>query len=164
MKKQLEIGDVFEVPVSGGKKYMQFIGDDWHQLNSSVIRVFKKIHSKDTVYDLSLLEDDEEEFCVHVVDIRQGEKENLWHKVANEEVVGADNKVFFKGSHDLGNPEVKVSKDWYVWQFGEDGSQEVSQQDEILDHAYVELIMQPKRVYEMIENGGTYPGVYPKHK
>jgi hypothetical protein len=164
MKKRLEIGDVFQVSLEGGKKYMQFIADDWKQLNSSVLRVFKKLHSQETEFNVILIENDEEEFCVHITDIKQGEKDGLWEKVANEEIVYKDKDIFFKGSYDYGNPEVKESKDWYVWRLGEEKSQEVSFDDEILHKAYIGTISQPQHVFEMVEHNGEFQGFYPKHK
>jgi hypothetical protein len=155
---------VFEIKVNGGKKYMQFIADDIQQLNSSVLRVFKSIHVYDLGYNPSLLKNDEEEFCMHVTDIKRGEKEGLWRKIANEKVFKSDVDVFFKGTFDMGNPEVKLSKKWYVWRLGEDHSHEVDYRDGILDKAYIGLIVPPIDVYEMANNGGKLSGFYPKHK
>lgn len=164
MKKRLEIGDVFEINLEKGKKYMQYIGDDMKQLNSSVIRVFKPVYQKNTVYNLSLINNVETEFCVHVVDIKSGEKEGLWQKVANEKVLNDNEGIIFKESCDHGNLEIKISKNWSVWRFGEDQSHEVDYRDEILDKANIDLIIQPDHVIEMINNNGIYPGIYPKHK
>ena len=72
-----KIGDVFSVKVDeNNKKYFQLITFDLTQLNSDVIRAFKKAYPIDITPDLSEIVDGEIEFYAHCV-TKWGMKMNL---------------------------------------------------------------------------------------
>lgn len=48
-----KIGDVFSVKIDNNKKYFQYIVSDLTQLNSDVIRAFKKVYPINAHPDLS---------------------------------------------------------------------------------------------------------------
>ena len=61
-----KIGDVFSVKIDNhSKKYFQYIISDLTQLNSDVIRAFKKVYLIDTNPDLSEIVNGEVEFYAH---------------------------------------------------------------------------------------------------
>lgn len=164
MKKRLEIGDVYEVEVKNGKKYMQYIGDDSSQLYSPVLRVFKNTYPHDTVYSSELLKTNETEFYVHVTDLALGEKDGKWKKIGNCNELGELEEIIFKSSVDwFANRNLEISENWYVWPMNGQ-NRDVKVDDEVLNRAFIGLVIQPDNVLEMIENKGVYPGVYPKHK
>lgn len=59
-------GDVYEIKIdAASKKYMQFIGSDWHQLNSDTFRVYKKVYPIDATPSLEEILNDIPDFYVH---------------------------------------------------------------------------------------------------
>ena len=113
-------GDIFQVLLDNNMKgYFQFIILDLTQLNSEVIRVFKKRYPANETPDFSVIVKDEVQFYAHVV-IKFGVKMNLWNKVSNVPLELGLEPPCFRGSNDYGNPEIKVSKSWYVWKTNED--------------------------------------------
>jgi hypothetical protein len=112
------VGDVFAVPLGdGSKKYFQYVANDLTQLNSSVIRAFKKTYPIEAKPDLQDVVRDDVDFHAHVV-IRWGIEMYLWEKVGN---VSYDDKlgVLFRNSTDYGDPKIKTSYNWQVWRINE---------------------------------------------
>ena len=82
-KVNTKIGDVFAVKIDDkSKKYMQYIVNDLIQLNSDVIRVFKKIYKIEEAPELSEIVNNEVEFYAHCV-TKLGIKLGCWEKVGN---------------------------------------------------------------------------------
>jgi len=76
-KANTKIGDVFSVKIDdSSKKYFQYIISDLTQLNSDVIRAFKKVYPINTNPDLSEIVNGEVEFYAHCV-TKLGLKMNL---------------------------------------------------------------------------------------
>ena len=97
-----KIGDIFSVKIdANSKKYFQLIAFDLTQLNSDVIRTFKKIYSIDENPDISEIINGEVEFYVHCI-TKSGVKMNLWEKVGNTVDIGSLNHVLFRGTNDYG--------------------------------------------------------------
>ena len=114
----VKIGDIFSVAVDEKHlKYFQYIADDLTQLNSSVIRVFRNIYSKEEVLDWNELVTNDVEFYTHAF-VRNGIKLGYWQKVGRSSEIGACD-VFFRNSDDYGNPEIKISENWYVWKINQ---------------------------------------------
>ena len=85
MAKRVTIneGDIFEVPLDNNTKgYFQFIMLDLTQLNSEVIRVFRKQYPHDETIHLAEIVKDEVHFYAHVI-IKFGVKMGLWKKIGN---------------------------------------------------------------------------------
>ena len=75
------IGNIFCVEVdSKHKRFFQYITTDMSQLNSSVIRVFKKTYPIDWKPDMDVIVDDEVDFYAHTV-LSVGIRNNTWYKV-----------------------------------------------------------------------------------
>src|SRR5882757_5435042 len=119
MGVQIRPGDIFSVKIDDEhKKYFQYITDDLTQLNSNVIRCFKKKYPLQADVDLSKLVQDEVEFYGHCI-IKLGVKMGYWEKVGSNKDVGNFDHVLFRDSGDFGNPKIKISTNWWVWKIGE---------------------------------------------
>ncbi len=100
-----KLGDVFLVKINDAeKKYMQYIISDMTQLNSDVIRAFKKVYPIDTPSDLEEIGKDDVEFYAHCV-TEWGIQFGFWEKVGNIKEVGKTDHILFRDSGDYGNPE-----------------------------------------------------------
>lgn len=116
-RKNTKIGDVFVVKFDNGcKKYFQLVALDLTQLNSDVIRVFKKEYSKNTHPDLFEIINDEADFYAHCV-TSWGTKLSFWEKVGNMPEVG-NIDILFRSSSD--NPKTKISNNWWIWKVNEE--------------------------------------------
>lgn len=113
-----KIGDVFLAKLDDKtKKYFQYIANDFTQLNSDVIRVFKKEYPLDADPDLSEVVKGEVEFYAHCV-TKLGIKLGYWEKVGNVSEVGKTDHILFRSSGD--DPKTKVSHNWWIWKIGEE--------------------------------------------
>lgn len=111
-------GDVFSVKIDdSSKKYFQYIVSDLTQLNSDVIRAFKKGYPINANPDLSEIVNGEVEFYAHCV-TKLGLKMGYWEKVGNTDDVGEFDDVLFRSSGD--DPQTKVSHNWWVWKINDD--------------------------------------------
>lgn len=119
-----KIGDVFSVKIDeSSKKYFQLIAFDLTQLNSDVIRAFKKVYPINTNPDLSEIINGEVEFYAHCV-TKWGVKLGYWEKVGHVKEVGALNHILFRGTNDYGckagEEPIKVSHNWFVWHINDE--------------------------------------------
>lgn len=114
-----KIGDVFSAKIDdNSKKYLQYAISDLTQLNSDVIRIFKKTYPISANPDLSEIVKGEVEFYSHCV-TKWGVKLGCWEKVGNVGDVGKISNMLFRDSSDYGNPEIKTSYNWWVWRVNE---------------------------------------------
>ncbi|HRK06003.1 MAG TPA: hypothetical protein PLW14_13010 [Chlorobiota bacterium] len=114
-----KIGDVFEVPISETeKKYFQLIAFDMTQLNSDVIRAFKLVVPLDESPKIADIIASGVEFYAHCV-TKWGVKDGSWSKIGKSPDVGNLDNILFRGSSDYGNPQIKVSDSWYIWQINQ---------------------------------------------
>ena len=114
-RKYTKIGDILSVRLDdSSKKYMQYIISDLTQLNSDVIRAFKKVYPISENPDLTDIIKGEVDFYAHCV-TKSGIKLGLWELIGNIAEVGDTENILFRDSSDYGNPEIKVSRNWWVW-------------------------------------------------
>jgi hypothetical protein len=118
-----KIGDVFSVKIDeNSKKYFQLIAFDLTQLNSDVIRAFKKAYPIRTNPDLSEIVIGEVEFYAHCV-TKWGVKMGIWEKAGNISTVGELSHILFRNTNDYGCKEgeepIRISHNWYVWNINE---------------------------------------------
>ncbi|MDE6787536.1 MAG: hypothetical protein K2J46_10935, partial [Muribaculaceae bacterium] len=117
-----KIGDVFCVEVDNAyKRYFQYFCNDMTQLNSSVIRVFKKRYQMDYKPKPEDIVKDEVDFYAHTI-LRNGIEDGLWYKVgkAKGEFEEEKNKPLFGMCDDIeyvNGDIIKVDPDnkWYIW-------------------------------------------------
>ncbi|MCL2313506.1 MAG: hypothetical protein FWC41_13705, partial [Firmicutes bacterium] len=124
MRVSTKIGDMFSVKIDeNNKKYFQLIAYDLRQLNSDVIRAFKKTYPIDANPNLSEIVNDEVEFYAHCV-TKLGIKMNLWEKVGSAKEIGSLNHILFRSTTDYAckadEEPIKVSYNWYVWRINDD--------------------------------------------
>lgn len=111
----IKSGDIFEAHLSNGKKgYFQYLCRDPHELESEIIRVFKEKYSLTDAVSPQHITKSEIDFHTHAF-IKIGVKENAWKKIGNGEISTEIEEPNFRCSSDYGDPEIKVSKKWYVW-------------------------------------------------
>jgi hypothetical protein len=162
-KANTKIGDIFSVKLDGsGKKYFQLIAFDLRQLNSDVIRVFKKVYLPDDKPNLSQIISDEVEFYAHCV-TRVGLKLDLWEKIGNLEEVGNLTQILFKDTDDYGSKpgeQIAVSKKWYVWRINDQDFKFVGELKGNNRLAEIGVVINPLQIVERIKTG-KYSFVYP---
>src|SRR5216684_2622663 len=110
-----KIGDIFEVPLDDEtKKYIQYIANDQTQLNSSVIRAFKTKYFMDAQPAVDDIKVDAVDFYAHTV-LKPGIIRKMRKKVGKSSDIGSL-AILFRGTNDILDPKVKVSKNWHVWE------------------------------------------------
>ncbi len=159
-----KVGDIFSVKLDENrKKYFQYIGNDLIQLNSEVIRAFKRTYPIEAIPDLSDIVSDEVDFYAHCV-IKFGIKMGLWEKVGNVSNIGKLDNILFREAGDYGYKQgeipIKVSNDWYVWKINDTEFTQVGKIEGKNRHAYIGLIFNPYGVIELLK-GNKYPVNYP---
>ncbi len=160
-----KIGDIFSINLDErDKKYFQLIAFDLTQLNSDVIRAFKKTYPINATPDLSEVIKDEVEFYAHCV-TKFGLKMNLWEKVGNIADVGKLD-VIFRDTNDAGTKpgeQVKVSQKWYVWRIGDADFTRVGKLVGENRNAEIGIIVNPYDIADRIKTG-KYNFFYPSYE
>jgi Immunity protein 26 len=159
----LQIGDIYEVSLADGKKgYVQYIGNDMTQLNSDVVRAFKIRIDNSVEPDLEEIVKSEVDFYSHVADIKVGIKDGSWTRVGHSDDVGDIRTPLFRYSRDYGNPNVKVSEQWFVWRTNEPMVY-VGKLENENTSADIGVVTWPKGVVYQMQNG-KFHGFYPDYK
>jgi hypothetical protein len=153
-----KIGDIFLVKLDlNSYRYFQLVASDLTQLNSDVIRVFKKLYKIDENPTLSDLITGEVDFYAHCV-IKWGIKSGLWEKIGNSSDCETG-EVFFRISGDYGNPKVVISKDWWVWKTNEQMKHIGKLEGDYLK-ADIGIVISPDSILNRIKYG-EYDFFYP---
>ena len=158
-------GDVFSVKIDEThKKYFQLIAYDLTQLNSDVIRAFKRVYPADSSPALSEIVEGEVEFYAHCV-TRAGVKLGLWEKVGSNKNVGDINHILFRGTSDCGKridgELVKISSDWYIWHINDRNFTDVGKLKGENRKAEIGVVVNPYDIVDRITTGKYnffYPG------
>ncbi len=157
------IGDVFFVKIDENNiKYFQLVAFDLTQLNSDVIRAFKKTYTINANIDLSEIVNGEVEFYAHCV-TKFGLKMNLWEKVGNTTDIGKIDSILFRGCSDSGSKpgeQVKVSNKWYVWRINDQNFRRVGKLQGENRRAEIGIVVNPHDIVERIKTG-RYSFFYP---
>lgn len=157
--RNTKIGDVFSVQIDDrNKRYIQYIISDLSQLNSDVIRAFRKVYSLEMNPDLSEIVSDEVDFYAHCV-TKAGIKRGFWEKVGNISDIGNTQLIIFRNSRDYGNPKIKVSNDWLIWKINEPFIS-VGKLDGVNRNADIGVVFTPNDILYRLKTG-QYGGVYP---
>src|SRR5574344_437939 len=114
-----KIGNIFGVEIDNEYKcFFQYIANDMTELNSSVIRVFKKHYSMDYIPNMDEIVQDEVYFYAYTI-LSRGIRAEFWYKVGKNADVGDVNKIMFRDTEDFGAiPFCRKSSKWYVWHIG----------------------------------------------
>jgi hypothetical protein len=161
-----KIGDVFSVKIDNhSKKYFQYIISDLTQLNSDVIRAFKKVYLIDTNPDLSEIVNGEVEFYAHCV-TKLGLKMNYWESVGNIANTGNTTNILFRDTNDYGSKpgeQIKVSNNWYVWKINDNDFTRVGKLEGENRKAEVGIVISPDSIVHRMQTG-KYDFVYPDYE
>ena len=159
-----KIGDVFSVKIGdNSKKYFQYVVSDLTQLNSDVIRAFKKVYPLNANPDLSEIVNGEVEFYAYCV-TKLGLKMDLWEKAGNISEVGDITQILFRDTNDygskVGEEPIRVSQNWYVWRVNDNDFTRVGKLEGEHRKAYIGIVMNPLGIIELLK-GNKYPVNYP---
>jgi hypothetical protein len=160
-----KIGDVFSVRLDeSNKKYFQYIISDLTQLNSDVIRAFKKAYPLNANPDLSEIVNDEVEFYAHCV-TKLGLKMSFWECIGNTTEIGNTTDILFRDTNDygtkVGEEPIRVSRKWYVWRINDKEFTRVGKLEGEKRKAYPGIVMNPLGIIELLK-GNKYPVNYPE--
>lgn len=109
------IGNIYQVVLDNEKvRYFWDVGTDQTQLNSAIIVVFRRTYLKSELANFDEITSDDVDFYCHTM-ISLGRKLNCWTK-AGFRHVNRSFPMLFRGSRDYGNPAVRVSQRWFVWE------------------------------------------------
>ena len=107
-------GDIFCVEIGNQfKSYFQYITTDMTQLNSTVIRVFKKHYPMNYIPNVDEIIQDEVYFYAHTV-LRSGLHAGAWYKVGTSKNVGDINNIMFSLFTEGNFSHLKKSNKWYI--------------------------------------------------
>lgn len=166
MAKRLktEIGDIFSVTIdNGNKKYFQYIANDLAQLNSDVIRCFKKEYPGDEIQDFSEVTSGEIDFHAHTM-INIGVKQNHYKQEGKGIVYPALDSILFRDTNDygkkVGEEPIKVSENWFVWKINDKSFTKVGKLAGDNRKAEIGIVIPPFAIVERIKTG-KYNFVYP---
>lgn len=164
-KANTKIGDVFSVKIDEhNKRYFQYITSDLTQLNTDVIRTFKKVYTLNANPELIEIVKGEVEFYAHCV-TKLGIKMNLWKSIGNIAEIGNINDILFRDTNDygakIGEETIQVSHRWYVWHINDSDFTRVGKLEGENRKAYIGIVMNPLGIIELLK-GNNYPVNYPK--
>ena len=148
------IGDIFCIEIDNEYKcYFQYIAKDMSQLNSSVIRVFKRHYPMDYEYDEQEVLNDEVNFYAHTI-LRIGIDNGTWYKVGKSKEIGDTSKIMFRCSSDFGGgPQPRKSFDWYVWKINEEYIHIGELTEDYIKKTELGLVFSYLRILDKIKNG-----------
>lgn len=149
------IGDVFSVKLDNDKrKYFQLIAFDILQLNSDVIRAFKKEYSEDSLPTLHEVINDNVDFYAHCV-TKFGLKMNLWNKIGSIKDVGDIKDILFRGTEDSGSQpgeQIILSNRWYVWRINDKDFTIVGKLEGEYRKAEIGVVVKPVHISSFIRD------------
>lgn len=156
-RAEAKIGDVFEVPLGGKmKKFFQVIAYDSRQLNSDVIRVFKKEHPDDDSIDLNEIVKGRVEFYAHCI-TKWGIKLGYWEKIGKSDDIPDLGHILFRDTTDYGRKAgeepIRVSDNWYVWNIGDDHFTDVGKLVGENRNAEIGLVINPESIVHRMRTG-----------
>lgn len=165
MRVNTKIGDVFSVKIDDKhKKYFQYIISDLTQLNSDVIRAFKKEYPISAYPDLSEIVNGEVEFYTHCV-TKLGLKMKLWEIIGNTAEIGNISDIIFRDTNDYGfkgeENQINVSRNWYVWHVNDKEFSRVGKLEGENRKSYIGIVINPLGIIELLR-GNKYPINYPE--
>lgn len=151
-RKNTKIGDIFSVRIDeSNQKFLQYVTNDLTQLNSDIIRVFKRIYPIGTLIDFTEVVKGDVDFYAHCV-TKWGIEMGCWEQVGNINDVGDFTHVLFRDSDDYGEPEVKISQRWWVWKINQKqifvGKLKGKYQE-----AEIGVVINPKSIVRRIKSG-----------
>lgn len=150
-----KIGDVFSVTLDNGNlRFFQYIANDLTQLNSSVIRVFKKEYPAEYEIDVDDIVADDVEFYAHTV-LKFGIKAGVWRKVGKSQNVGNTENIMFRMY--ISEAADHRERIWEAWFLNKEPFIIGKLSKYYRENSNIGLVFYYKNVTERIKNG-IYPG------
>ena len=159
-----KIGDIFVTKLNENEvKYFQYKANDLLQLNSSVIRGFRKIYHINDNPSIESIINDDTAFYAHTI-ISAGIKMGVWKKFGKHPNIGEKKDMIFRSCDDYGikkgEESVKISHKWYVWKINDTDFTYVGELKGENRNAYIGLVINPLGIIELLK-GNKYPPLYP---
>ncbi len=161
---KIRIGDIFSVSTENDKKkYFQYITNDLLQLNSDVIRVFKKEYSIFIEPQLSEIVTNEVDFVAHTM-LKVGLKMDLW-KIEGNIAYNEKEKTIFRNTNDYGSrpgEQIETSERWYVWKIGDSDFKRVGKLNGENRKSEIGVVINPLSIVHKMKTG-EYDFFYPNY-
>lgn len=159
----LKVGDIFAVNIGENTvRFFQYISTDSSQLQSEVIRVFKRDYKSDENIDLNYIINDEVDWYAHCF-LKMGFKLGYWNKVGRSTSSISDNPLF-RDTYDYGRAAwqepILTSINWVVWKVGQE-FQQVGRLEGENRNADIGMIMSPDSILYRLINGVYDMPFYP---
>lgn len=159
MKPRFKVGEVFSVSLDDNKLgYFQYLENDRTMLQSAVIRAFQGTFPQTDPQSLHEFVDLDTAFHAHVF-LQAGVTLGIWRKVGRIPLPDLSD-VVYRASWDYSNPEVIVSKNWYIWRANEPYL-EVGRLPAKYQSAEIGIVKAPQEIAARMLTGhyaGSYPG------
>jgi hypothetical protein len=160
---RVKIGDVFSVAIGAGQvRFFHYIGNDSSQLDSEIIRVYKKQYSSTNARDLASIVAGEIDWHAHCF-LRLGLQMGYWFKVGKA-IIAPGITPLFRDTYDYGRAvwqePILISHNWVVWHPG----QELQQVGRLVgenEHADIGLVMSPIDIIYRLQHGVYDMPFYP---
>ena len=148
----LKKGDIVSITRDNHKRYIQYVDNDYYQLNGDVICVFKKIYSSIDNPSVEEIIDDTYDLVLHTF-LRAGIKYNGWEKIGHFEPKDVSSVHFFVW-HDDGERDllfrscgIPIDSNWNVWTTVKEVTYEINLPEGICMPGFVYA---PRNIEEMV--------------
>jgi len=147
-----KIGNIFCVEVdSKHKRFFQYVANDLSQLNSSVIRVFKRKYTIDYTPDMDDIVNDEVDFYAHTV-LNVGIRTNTWYKIGTNKNIGDTEHIMFKLYSEGNISHLTKSYNWYIWHINKEHIR-IGEMTEEYRHLDLGLVISYDQIAAKIKTG-----------
>jgi hypothetical protein len=154
------IGSIYSVEVDGDRvHYFWDVGTDHSQLGSALIVVFRRSYPKSATPDFDEIVTDDVDFYCHAT-VLVGKTMGRWSKAGFRPVTKTF-PMLFRDSNDYGNPAVRVSERWYVWEPNQP-FRDVGRLTGDLTKAEIGVVLSPDSIVSRIRTG-VYDMFYPAY-
>lgn len=109
-------GDILCTEVDGKfKVYFQYVANDLSQLNSDVLRIFKRRYPIGYKANMDEIVSDDVDFYTHVYGLRDAAREGKLYKVGKHPDVGDTENIWFRCFSEGDISKMTKSYRWYIW-------------------------------------------------
>ena len=155
------IGSIYQVEVDADTvRYFWDVGTDHSMLGSALIVVFRRSYPKSATPDFDEVVAGEVDFYCHAT-VLVGRKLGYWSKVGFRRVTRSF-PMLFRRSDDYGDPSVRVSERWYVWE-PNGPCRQVGRLSGELTTAEIGVVLPPDAVVNRIRTG-VYDMFFPAYE
>lgn len=85
-----------------------------------------------------------------------------WDKVGNINDIGRTDHILFRDSGDYGNPQIKISQDWWVWKVNGE-QRHIGKLEGEYKKAEIGIVMDAESIVSRMKTG-KYDGYYPAYE